>query len=320
MSQKGSLSLATNLSSNLSSPAPQMQPAPFDGVALGLVLFLMFAWGLNQVAIKVGNQGFNPMLITSARSVLGGLLVFLWCQYKKVPLLNKDGTLWPGTLAGILFGSEFALIYMAMDYTNVGRVTLMMNMMPFWVAIGSHFLLGERMSGRAILGMLIAFAGVFLVFSDHISSTHNNAYVGDIMALIGGIMWGMTNIVIKRSALSRAAPEKILLYQLAIASLVPLPLIGLSGSLIRSPDLWSVAAFLFQAVFVVAFTYPLWFWMMRRYPVSKLSNFAFLTPAFGVLMSGILLDEPLGWKIFAALTLIALGLIIINQPVKTGNQ
>ena len=93
-----------------------------------------------------------------------------------------------------------------------------------------------------------------------------------------------------------------------------------SGPLLRSPDMLSVIAFLFQAVFVVAFTYPLWFWMLRNYPVSKLSNFAFLTPAFGVLMSGVLLGEALGWKIFAALTLIALGLIIINRPVRNGSH
>ncbi|MFK4823789.1 DMT family transporter [Paenochrobactrum sp. BZR 588] len=297
-----------------------MQPAPFDGMALALVLFLMFTWGLNQVAIKVGNQGFNPMLMASARSVLGGGLVFLWCQYKKIPLFNLDGTFWPGILAGLLFGSEFVLIFMAMDYTNVGRVTLMMNMMPFWVAIGSHFLLSERMSLQAVIGMLIAFAGVFLVFSDRVSSVGAYAYIGDLMALAGGIMWGMTNIVIKRSSLTRAAPEKVLLYQLAVASIVPLPFMTLSGSLMRSPDMWSIIAFLFQSVFVVAFTYPLWFWMLRRYPVSKLSNFAFLTPAFGVLMSGILLGEALGWKIFAALILIALGLIIINRPVRTGSH
>nr|MDL4812587.1 DMT family transporter [Brucella abortus] len=113
--------------------------------------------------------------------------------------------------------------------------------------------------------------------------------------------------------------RKTLLYQLVVASLVPLPFIALSGPLIRNPDIISVSAFLFQAIFVVAFTYPLWFWMVRRYPASKLSNFAFLTPAFGVLLSGIILDEPLSWKIFAALALIGCGILIINKPAKVSS-
>jgi drug/metabolite transporter (DMT)-like permease len=290
----------------------------FDGLAIALVMFIMFTWGLNQVAIKIGNRGFNPMLMAAGRAALGGLCVFLWCYWKRIPLFGRDGTLKPGILAGLLFGVEFVLIFLAMELTSVGRVTLMMNVMPFWVAIGSHFLLGERMSMRAFIGMCVAFLGVFVVFSDHISRPGPNAVYGDLLALISGMLWGMTTLVIKRSKLASAAPEKTLLYQLAVAALVPLPFMSLSGPLIRDPDMLSVLSFLFQSMFVVAVTYPLWFWMVRRYPASKLSNFAFLTPAFGVLLSGLLLNEPLGWKIFAALGLIGLGLIIINRPAKAG--
>ncbi len=290
----------------------------FDGLAIALVMFIMFTWGLNQVAIKIGNRGFNPMLMAAGRAALGGLCVFLWCCWKRIPLFGRDGTLKPGILAGLLFGVEFVLIFLAMELTSVGRVTLMMNVMPFWVAIGSHFLLGERMSMRAFIGMCVAFLGVFVVFSDHISRPGPNAVYGDLLALISGMLWGMTTLVIKRSKLASAAPEKTLLYQLAVAALVPLPFMSLSGPLIRDPDVLSVLSFLFQSMFVVAVTYPLWFWMVRRYPASKLSNFAFLTPAFGVLLSGLLLNEPLGWKIFAALGLIGLGLIIINRPAKAG--
>ncbi|OYR15969.1 multidrug resistance efflux transporter family protein [Brucella grignonensis] len=290
----------------------------FDGLAIALVMFIMFTWGLNQVAIKIGNRGFNPMLMAAGRAALGGLCVFLWCYWKRIPLFGRDGTLIPGILAGFLFGVEFVLIFLAMELTSVGRVTLMMNVMPFWVAIGSHFLLGERMSVRAFIGMCVAFLGVFVVFSDHISRPGPNAIYGDLLALISGMLWGMTTLVIKRTKLASAAPEKTLLYQLAVAALVPLPFIPLSGPLIRDPDVLSVLSFLFQSMFVVAVTYPLWFWMVRRYPASKLSNFAFLTPAFGVLLSGVLLNEHLGWKIFVALALIGLGLVIINRPAKTG--
>ena len=292
--------------------------AAFDGLAIALVMFIMFTWGLNQVAIKIGNRGFNPMLMAAGRSALGGVCVFLWCYWKHIPLFRRDGTLKPGILAGLLFGVEFVLIFLAMELTSVGRVALLMNVMPFWVAIGSHFLLGEKMSMRAFIGMCVAFFGVVIVFADNSSRPGTYALYGDILALISGVLWGLTTIVIKRSKLALAVPEKILLYQLAVAALVPLPFMSLSGPLIREPDLLSVLSFLFQSMFVVAVTYPLWFWMVRRYPVSKLSNFAFLTPAFGVLLSGLLLNEQMGWKIFAALSLIGLGLIIINRPAKAG--
>ena len=297
---------------------PAIGRASFDGLAIALVMFIMFMWGFNQVAIKIGNRGFNPMLMAAGRSALGGLCVFLWCYWKRIPLFISDGTLRPGIFAGLLFGVEFVFIFLAMEMTSVGRVTLLMNVMPFWVAIGSHFLLGERMSLRAFIGMCVAFLGVFVVFSDNVSRPGPHALYGDILALLAGVLWGMTTLVIKRTKLASAVPEKILLYQLAVAAFVPLPFLSLSGPLIRDPDLLSVLSFLFQSMFVVAVTYPLWFWMVRRYPVSKLSNFAFLTPAFGVLLSGLLLNEHMGLKIIAALALIGLGLLIINRPAKAG--
>ena len=61
-------------------------------------------------------------------------------------------------------------------------------------------------------------------------------------------------------------------------------------------------------------TYVVWFWLMRRYPAAGLSSFAFLTPVFGVLCGGLLLDEPLTIRIFLALALIGAGLIIVNRP------
>ena len=82
----------------------------------------------------------------------------------------------------------------------------------------------------------------------------------------------------------------------------------------RDVTLVPIAALLFQAIYVVAVTYVLWFWLMRRYPAAGLSSFAFLTPVFGVLCGGLLLDEPLSIRIFLALALIGAGLIIVNRP------
>ena len=76
----------------------------------------------------------------------------------------------------------------------------------------------------------------------------------------------------------------------------------------------ATGALVFQAVFVVAFTYLVWFWLVRRYPASGLSSFAFLTPAFSVLMGGLILGEPLSMRLFLALAMIAIGIFIVNRP------
>jgi drug/metabolite transporter (DMT)-like permease len=285
-----------------------------DTVATLLMLLLTFSWALNGVAAKLSNAGFSPVFVSLARSALGGLVVYGWCLYRKIPIFERDGTLWPGLLVGFLFAVEFTLIFFGLDYTSVARGTLLVNTMPFWVLVGAHFLLGERMSLRAVFGLALAFAGVVIVFSDKLSLPGPTAIWGDMMCLVAGLVWAATTIAIKRTKVVTASPEKILLYQLAVSAVMNIPLLPLAAPVVREVSTLAVGALLFQAFYVVAFTYILWFWLMRRYPAAALSSFAFLTPAFGVLLGGLLLDEPLGPRIFMALALIAAGLIIVNRP------
>jgi drug/metabolite transporter (DMT)-like permease len=285
-----------------------------DVAAVVIMLVLTLSWGLNGVAAKLSNSGFNPVFLTIARSAIGGVLVYLWCGYRGVRLFDRDGTLPAGLLVGLLFGAEFICIFGGLEYTSVARSALMVNTMPFWVLLGAHFLLGERMSVMKVAGLALAFCGVVLVFSDKLSLPSSSAISGDILSIGAGVLWAATTLVIKRSRLHDASAEKLLLYQLGVSSILLLPLLVFAGPVFRHVTLVPVAALAFQAVYIVAVTYVVWFWLMRRYPAAGLSSFAFLTPVFGVLCGGILLNEPLSMRIFLALALIGAGLIIVNRP------
>jgi len=285
-----------------------------DAFAALMMLGLSFSWGLNQVAIKITNMGFNPMFVMFLRSLVATVLVYLWCRYRRISLFERDGTLVPGLLAGALFGLEFLCIFFGLDYTSAARGALMLNMMPFWVLVGGHFFLGERMSAIKFAGLLMAFIGVAVVFSDGLSLPEPNALIGDLLCLLGGLLWALTIIVIKQSKLTDVSAEKTLMYQLVVSTVLPIPFIPLAGPLFRDVTGLAIGAFLFHAFFVVSFTYVLWFWLMRRYPASGLSSFTFLVPVFGVMCGGLVLGEPLTMKLLFALSLIAVGLIVVNRP------
>jgi drug/metabolite transporter (DMT)-like permease len=287
-----------------------------DAFAAGMMILLTFSWGLNQVLIKVANTGYNPVFLTFGRSALAALLVYAWCRWRRIPIFTRDGTLPAGILAGVLFGAEFVLIFFGLDYTTAARGALMVNTMPFWVLIGAHFWLGEKITLPKFAGLALAFGGVALVFSDKLSLPDAAAIRGDLMLLAAGALWGATTIVIKGSRLAAVSAEKTLLYQLAVSALFALPLIPLAGPVVREAGLLATASFLVQAVYIVAFTYMIWFWLMRRYPAGGLSSFTFLSPVFGVLCGALLLGEPLSWRIFLALILIAAGLTVVNRPAR----
>ena len=84
--------------------------------------------------------------------------------------------------------------------------------------------------------------------------------------------------------------------------------------MIRDAALVADRALLFQAVYVVAFTYVLWFWLMRRYPAAGLVE---LHLSDAGLRRAVRRPDPwraAGVRYFVALALIGAGLILVNRP------
>jgi drug/metabolite transporter (DMT)-like permease len=296
----------------MSAEAVPARSAHMDGFAVLSMIFLTLVWGMNTVFIKLATAGFSPLAMTFLRAVLAMAVIYAWCLYRKIPVFSRDGSLTAGVMAGALFGLEFIVIYAGLDLTSASRGTLMTSTMPFFLMIGAHYLLGEHITLPKVIGSVIAFAGVALVFMDKLSLPSPDAIYGDILCLTGGALWAATTLFIRRSRMDGLSPEKILLYQLAGAALTAIPLMPFAGPLLREVTLVPVASILYQAVFVVGFTYVVWFWLMARYPASGLSSFAFLSPVFGVLFGGLLLSEPMTFNLLMGLVLIAAGLALVN--------
>ena len=70
-----------------------------DVAAMAILVVLCASWGLQQVTIKVANQGIPPLLQAGLRSVGSALLIWLWMAARGKPVFEKDGTLWWGLAA-----------------------------------------------------------------------------------------------------------------------------------------------------------------------------------------------------------------------------
>ena len=287
-----------------------------DRLAIGLMVVFCSIWGLQQVAIKVANAGISPVWQAGMRSLGATATILLWVLFRRVRLFERDGTLWPGLLVGLLFSGEFALIFLGLDYTPASQGVIFLYTAPFFVALGARwFLPGERMRRAQWGGMALAFIGVVLLFGEHLWLPADQAWIGDLMILGAAMLWAATTLAVKASALGRSSAEKILLYQLAISAVLLPPLsmaMGEPGVFAPTPLVW--ANLFFQAVIVAGASYLGWFWLIRHYPATRLSSFSFLTPVMGVLASILLLDEPLTPTIFAALFLVGAGIWIANRP------
>ena len=282
--------------------------------AVVALVVLCASWGLAQVATKVTLYGIPPALQMGGRSLIAAALVFLWCVIRRKPVFDSDRTLWPGLAAGALFAGEFLALFWGLGMTTASRGVLFLYLAPFVVALLAHFSLGEPLSARKLIGLFCAFMGLVLAFSDSLSFPSRDALLGDALCLLAAVFWGLTIVLVKGSALAHVAPEKTLLYQLAVSAVVGFLVAALIGEeIVLGRAVAVMPAFLYQAIWVAAITYVAWFALIRDYPASLLSSFTFLTPLFGVAFGAALLNETVSPYLAGALLLVAAGIYLVNR-------
>ena len=286
-----------------------------DFTAMIMLVVLCASWGLQQVAIKVAIIGVPPLLQSGIRSVGATIFIWLWMTVRREPFLERDGTMWWGIAAGLLFASEFILIYWGLEYTNASRAVIFLYTSPFVVALGAQlFIPGEHLRMIQVLGLCCAFAGIVVAFGESLSYPTHRMLIGDSMLAGAAILWGATTVLIKASPLSMIKASKTLLYQLAVSAVV-LPLASLvkgESGITLTPLI--IGCIVYQTVWVAFITYLAWFWLIRHYPPSRLASFTFLTPLFGVLAGSLLLDEPITAGLLLALVLVGAGIYLVNRP------
>ena len=136
-----------------------------DLKAVIIMVVLTMLWGFNYTAVKYSNQGLAPVFTSALRSIIASICGVIYCLRSKEKLFHTDIMLFHGFMVGLLFGLEFACIYVGLVYTDATRSIIFVNTSPFIVAIGAHFLLkGDRLTIVKIVGLVLAFMGVFIVF------------------------------------------------------------------------------------------------------------------------------------------------------------
>lgn len=286
-----------------------------DAFALQVMLGLCLIWGSQQVMIKWAAADIAPVMQAAFRSGIAAVLVGLlmcwrggWAQL---------GSTWrAGLLAGALFGLEFLFIAEGLKLTSAAHMSVFLYTAPVFTALGLHFMLpSERLRLLQWLGIALAFAGIALAFAGGLSldQLDGRVLLGDAMAVLAGLMWGATTVVVRASRLSEAPATLTLFYQLMVG-FVGLLLMALFSGQIGAVSFTPLAlgSVLFQGLVVSFFSYLTWFWLLRQYLASNLAVFSFITPLFGVTFGVLLLDEPLSVNFVVGAVMVLGGVVLVS--------
>ena len=171
----------------------------------------------------------------------------------------------------------------------------------------------EPITGRTLAGLLLAFGGVVATLWDSMQFPTQSQLLGDLLSLTAGFLWAATSLYLKRIVRTSMTPSQMLFYQLGFSA-VQLSVMSL---LLETRRVFHVtplvvASLAYQGIVVAFASYLVWFWLIQVYPVSTISAFTFFTPIFGILLGGVLLQEPLTAKLLIGGGLVASGMLLVN--------
>lgn len=287
---------------------------PLNAGAVATMVLLTSIWGFTQVAAKLAANDISLVMQGGLRSIISVALLLGWAYWRRIPLFARDGTWWPGAVAGALYAGEFFFVYAGLAHTSASRMVVFVYFAPVLTAVGVHlFVSGEKLVGIQWLGVGLAFGGVAVAFGDGFLADPSSL-LGDAFGIIAAFFWAATTVVIRTTSLSNASASRTLFYQIGVAALI----LPLASFLMGEPGLVEItpvamASIAFQGIIVSFASHLAWFWLLTRFLAGRLAAFSSLAPLFGVLGGVLVLGEPLSARFALAAGLVILGIYLVNK-------
>lgn len=244
----------------------------------------------------------------------GGAAIFfgIWVFIREGRRAFDDGSLRSGLLLGLMFSLEFIFVGEALAHTTAAHSVVFLYTAPIFTALGLQFLPEERLSRLQWAGIATAFMGIVIAFFGFSNRPALELIIGDLLALLGGVSWGLSNVVLRRGRIGGAATAKTVLYQVATAAIVLGAFAALTGHAQIEPTTATILSLVFQTLIVAITSYLVWFWLLRRYLTSRLMLLSLLTPLFGVMFGAALLGDPVDLRFAVGALLVLMGVLLVN--------
>jgi len=273
-------------------------------------------WGTTWLAIRVGLEGVPPFTGVSLRFGLAAVIVLGIAVALRVPLGRSARERWLWLANGTLsFAGSYGIVYWAEQWVPSGLTAVLFATYPLFVAVLAHLAVpGERVALLELAGILVGFAGVGVIFSEDLRSLAGEGvpFAAGVM-LVSPFVSALSSVAIKRWG-AGIHPLSLTAMPMAIGS----ALTGLVA-LVTERDatfIWSgrsIGALLYLTLFGSVVTFTLYYWLLQRMPVKRLSLIAYVIPVEAVML-GTLFDEPLSARIVAGSALVIVGVALAVRP------
>ncbi len=288
----------------------------------GTFALLTLVWGTTWAAIRIGLTGMPPFTGVSLRFLVAASVLFLLSPAMGVRYGGSaiEWRLW--LINGALsFCVSYGVVYWSEQWIPSGLASVLFATFPLFVAILAHFALpAERLTTRAVAGILTGFGGVAVIFSEDFSLLGGpRVAFASLVMLASPLVSAVASVAVKRWGRD-IHPVSISAVPMAISAVVmgSVALVVERGREVRF-DAVSVSALLYLALFGSALTFSLYYWLMRHITATRLSLIAYSTPVIAVAVGAVFMHEPVTVRTFAGSALVVAGVALAVHARHPGN-
>ena len=287
------------------------------GLPILALCWVGFFWGTTWLASKEGVRHMPGVQVAATRQIIAGFLYLGYFLWKKTPW--PKGKQWKTILIlSILnFSLSNGLSTWGVKYITSGLGSIISAMVPLWILLINIFK-GERITRLVILGILICFGGVCVIFYEHLLDFMDpNFRFGIIISIASTITWSFGALYTKKKAAS-FNPYFSLGLQMFISGVFLYVLIGVTGTGIPLSEIpanswWSIA---YLVIIGSILTFIAFIYMLQKLPTELSSLYAYMNPIVAVILGSIIFGEPLTIAIIFGGSVTLIGLYLINYAMR----
>jgi len=291
------------------------------GLPILALCWVSFFWGTTWIASKEGVKHMPALQLVAIRQFLGGFLYISFFLFKKVPW--PKGKQWKTIiiLSLLNFVLSNALSTWGVKYISSGLGAIIGAIVPLWIVIISFFR-GERLSKLSIIGLIISFCGVCVIFYDHLSDFLIPSFrFGILISLFSTLTWAFGTLYTKKKA-TTFNPYFSLGLQMFLSSILVFAYTGATGISIPLSEIpaiswWSIG---YLVLFGSVLTFIAFIYALQNLPAEISSNYSYINPIIAVVLGAIIFGEDLNAAIVIGGFVILSGLYMINYSLRKKRQ
>ena len=274
-------------------------------------------WGTTYLAIRVGLGAFPPGLLGAFRWLVAGALLAIVTRLRGEGLPPPSRWRDPAIQGVLLLGFGNGCVNWAEQYVPSGLAAVIIATVPFFMTgVEALFADGERITGSALAGLGVGFAGILiLVWPDlHVVDSTGTRFIAGIVALqIACLGWAVGSSYSKRHKHPNESVLGITAMQMLCGG-VALLAIGLASGEwpLVHPTVTGVSALVYLTVAGSLVGFVSYIYALQHLPVTLVSLYAYINPLIAVVLGAVLLGEPFSLRTVIAMSVVFLGIGLVR--------